>query len=76
MITEHHHDGTLAIMVEKRRGGTRPKQTEQVALVVRLDIDQREALARWSIAEDRPVSAQVRKVLAAAIPAEYYSPTA
>lgn len=70
MTTNHHHDTVEAM--EKRRGGTRPKEAKQVAMVVRLDQDQRDAFTRWAIAEERSVAAHVRVVLAAAIPEQYY----
>lgn len=74
-MTTHHHHATLSDMAEKRRGGTRPATQKRVAVVVRLDPDQRDALERWAIAEDRPVAAHVRKVLGAAIPAQFFTPS-
>lgn len=72
-MTVHHHHDTVGAM-EKRRGGTRPKAQKQVAMVVRLDEDQRDAFHRWAAAEERSVAAHVRVVLGSAIPREFFAP--
>lgn len=72
-MTHRHHD-TMAPMVEKRRGGTRPSEVTLVSVLVRLGEDQHQALLRWAIDEERALSAQVRKIVGDAIPAKYFTP--
>lgn len=66
----------------KHRGGAPlyspgvAKQTDadaegRVPLQTRVEPELKEALERWATAEDRSLSAQIRRVLADAVPAKY-----
>ncbi len=48
-------------------------EPESHPMLVRLEADLYKALRRWAEAEDRSIAAQVRQVLRAAVPEEYFS---